>query len=54
MEKCNKNTHSGHFWVTCTGTLWVLVILGQHVPVNVRRVPVHPALVFLFRPVFVF
>ena len=32
--------HSGHF--------------GQCVPVHFRGVPVHPILVFLFRPVFVF
>ena len=27
---------------------------GQCVPVHFRGVPVHPVLVFLFRPVFVF
>ena len=53
-EKMGEITHSGHFRVTCTGTpctctgtLWVMVIFGR-VPVHVRPVPVHPALVFLF------
>ena len=56
-----KNTHSGQFLVMCTGTLstctstlFVLVIFGQCVPVHIRGVPVHPVMVFLFRPVFVF
>ena len=31
-----------------TGTLSVLVIFGQSVPVHIRGVPVHPVLVFLF------
>ena len=46
-KKCMKNGeiyHSGQFSVTCTGTVWVLVIFGQHVPVQVRPVPVHAAL----------
>ena len=50
--KMRENTHSGQFLVTCTGTpltctgtVWVLVIFGQHAPVQVRHVPVHPALV---------
>ena len=34
----------GHFWLTCTGTAWVLVVFGQPVPVQVRPVLVHPAL----------
>ena len=42
------------FRVTCTGTLYVLVIFGQCVPVHVRGVPVHPVLFSQFRPVFVF
>ena len=48
MEKWVKNTHSGHFSETCTGTLCVLVIFGQCVPVHIRGVPVHPVLLFLF------
>ena len=55
-----ENTHSGHFRVNCTGTssactgtISVLVIFDQLVPVHVRLVPVQPVLVFLFRPVFV-
>ena len=53
MEKWEKNTHSGHFSVTCTGTpltctgtVWVLVILGQPVPIQVRAVPVQAMLCF--------
>ena len=49
-----KNTHSRHFSETCTGTISVMVIFYQLVPVHVRLVPVQPVLVFLFRPVFVF
>ena len=49
-----KNTHSGHFSETCTGTISVMVIFVQLVPVHVRLVPVQPVLVFLFQPVFVF
>ena len=45
--KNGKNTHSGHFLETCTGTISDLVIFDQ-------LVPVQPVLVFLFRPVFVF
>ena len=57
--KNGKNTHSGHFSETCTGTTCtgktsVLVIFDQLVPVQVRLVSVQPVLVFLFRPVFVF
>ena len=55
-----ENTHSGHFRMNCTGTccactgtISVLVILHQLVPVHVRLVPVQPVLVFLFRSVFV-
>ena len=55
MEKWMKNTHSGQFSVmctstlsTCTGTLCVLVIFGQCVPVHIRGVPVHLVLLFLF------
>ena len=39
---------SGHFWPMCTGTLCVLVIFGQCVPVHIRDVPVHPVLLFQF------
>ena len=38
------NLGSGRFWPTYTGTFWVLVIFGQPVTVQVRLVPVHPAL----------
>ena len=48
-----ENTHSGHFRLNCTGTISVLVIFGQLVPVQVKLVPVQPVLVFLFRLVFV-
>ena len=51
--KSGKNTHSGHFSETCTGTsstftgtFCILVIFGQLVPVQVRVVPVQPVLVF--------
>ena len=39
------------FWafsVMCTGTLCVLVIFCQCVPVHIRGVPVHPILFFQF------
>ena len=49
-----KNGEIYHFWVfsgdlyrytlDCTGTVWVLVVFGQPIPVQVRPVPVHPAL----------
>ena len=52
--KNGKNTHSGYFSETCTGTTLVLVIFDQLVPVHVRLVPVQHVQVFLFRPVFVF
>ena len=59
--KNGKNTHSGHFSETCTGTTSVLVIFYQLVPVQVKLVPVQvklvpvqPVLVFQFQPVFVF
>ena len=48
MEKWMKNKHSGQFSVMCTGTLCVLVIFGQCVPVHIRGVPVHLVLLFLF------
>ena len=64
MEKYGKMDEKHTFWaifgdvyrytLTCTGTLCVLVIFGQCVPVHIRGVPVHPVLLFLFRPVFVF
>ena len=48
MENWIKNTHSGQFSVMCTGTLRVLVIFCQCVPVHISGVPVHPVLLFLF------
>ena len=54
MEKWEKNIHSKHFSVTCTGTVWVLVVFGQPVSVQVRAVPVQVVFCFLFRLVFVF
>ena len=55
MEKWVKNTHSGHFsetctgtFLACTGTISVLVIFGQLVPVHVRHVPVQLCSVFQF------
>ena len=51
--KNGKNTHSGHFSETCTGTTSVLVIFGQVLPVQLRVLSVQPVLVFLFRPVLV-
>ena len=45
--KRGENTNSGHFRVkcigtpcVCTGTLSVLIIFGQSVPVHIRGVPV--------------
>ena len=54
MEKWEKNTQFGHFSETCTGTISLLVIFGQVVPVQFRVVPVQLLLCSQFRPVLVF
>ena len=48
-----ENTHSGHFSESSTGTISLLVIFGQVLPVELRVLPVELLLCSQLRPVSV-